>query len=120
MTGRQTGKTPAHPLETAMPTTSTFDATCAEDAGNRVGVPPSRWTHVMTREQLRARHALTASLGPDFAERERLWYEARTEGELRTAMVWAWNLAEDDTYQLARTYLALTFHKVERQQPLSS
>lgn len=82
--------------------------------------PPSRWTHVLTPEQLAARHALTASLDPAFAERERRWYEARTESELRCLMYWAMNTAEDGAYQLARTYLALTFHTVEPVQPLTS
>ena len=81
---------------------------------------PSPWTHVLTPEQLAARHALTASLDAAFAERERRWYEARTESELRCLMHWAVNTAEDGAYQLARTYLALTFHTVEPVQPFTS
>ena len=84
------------------------------------GGSPSSWTHVLTPEQLAARHALTASLDPAFAERERRWYGARAESELRCLMYWAMNTAEDGAYQLGRTYLALTFHTVEPVQPLTS
>lgn len=66
----------------------------------------SRWTDVLTLEQIDEQRKLTASLDPAFARGERQWYETRTDGDLRAAMHSAWLCNEDCRYQLARSYLA--------------
>jgi hypothetical protein len=67
----------------------------------------SAWTKVLTKEEIAAYHALTATLAPSFARGQREFYESRSDGELRSLMNGAWNCSEGDAYQLARSYLNL-------------
>lgn len=64
------------------------------------------WTHTLTAAELEARYALTASLDPAFARREREFYERCTVNDLRALRTQAWNATQPDAYQLAQTYLA--------------
>lgn len=66
----------------------------------------SPWTTLLTAADLDARYALTASLDPAFARREREFYESRSANQLRALRTQAWNCSEGDAYQLAQTYLA--------------
>jgi hypothetical protein len=68
----------------------------------------SRWTEILTPDDLAAFHALTASLDPAYAAAEKAQYEKWTANDLRAAMYRAWLCNEDCRYQLARSYLALT------------
>lgn len=67
----------------------------------------SRWTHILSPDEIKAYHALTASLDPAYAARERAQYEAMTAADLRAAMHRAWLCNEDCRFQLARSYLAM-------------
>ena len=67
----------------------------------------SPWNHILTREEITARHALTAKLDLAFANRERKFYETRTKAQLGTLASQAWNCNSPDGYQLARSYAAL-------------
>ncbi|MCV9960753.1 hypothetical protein OIU34_02475 [Pararhizobium sp. BT-229] len=67
----------------------------------------SRWTEILTPDEIAAYHTLTASLDPGFAAAEKAQYENRTAAELSTTMHRAWLCNQDCRYQLARSYLAL-------------
>jgi len=67
----------------------------------------SKWSHVLTRQEIDAYHALTASIDRSFAAGERAFYEARSMAQLDTLARQAWNCCEPDAYQLARSYAAL-------------
>lgn len=67
----------------------------------------SRWTHILTPDEIAAYHELTASIDPRFAAAERAQYERWTASELKSAMNRAWLCCEDCRYQLARSYLAM-------------
>ncbi len=67
----------------------------------------SQWSHTMSRAELEAHYALTASLDPSFAKGERAFYESRTVNQLRALAAQAWNSCEPTPYQMAQTYLAL-------------
>lgn len=66
----------------------------------------SPWNTILTDAELTARYALTASLDPSFARREREFYESRTAADLRALRTQAWNATQAESYQLAQTYLA--------------
>lgn len=66
-----------------------------------------QWHQILTREELEAHHALTASLDPRFARREREFYSTRTASQLRTLAAQAWNGNLRDGYVLARSYAAI-------------
>lgn len=74
----------------------------------------SRWTEILTADEIAAYHALTASIDPCFAAAEKAQYERYTASELRSAMHRAWLCAEDCRYQLARSYLALKLAEPKR------
>jgi hypothetical protein len=65
------------------------------------------WTNILTAEQIEASHAATAKLDPAFARRDRDFYRARTANELRSLAAQAWNCCNADSYQMARSYLAI-------------
>ena len=65
------------------------------------------WYHILSKRALEERHALTARLDPAFAAASRAFWEARTAIELSTIAAGAWYANDSDTYQLARSYLAL-------------
>lgn len=67
----------------------------------------SKWTEILTPDEIAAYHALTASLDPRFAADEKAQYENWSANDLRAAMHRAWLCNEDCRYQLARSYLAL-------------
>lgn len=67
----------------------------------------SQWTHILNREEIAARHALTARLDPAFAARERAFYETRTKAQLETLASQAWDCNSPTGYQMARSYAAL-------------
>lgn len=67
----------------------------------------SKWVDILTSAQLDAQYALTASIDPSFAERDRKWWESRTAQQLKQEMHYAWNCATGDSYQRARSYLSL-------------
>lgn len=64
------------------------------------------WTHIMTPAELAAHNAITASIDPSFARKERDWYESRTATQLRSSMNGAWNANDSYGYQMNRSYLA--------------
>lgn len=66
----------------------------------------SPWVHLLTAEELEARHALTARLDPGFAKREREFWETRTAAQLRVLEHQALRCADADQYQRARSYAA--------------
>lgn len=67
----------------------------------------SQWSYVMSRKEVDAYHALTASLDPSFARREREFYESASVSALQAVASQAWNCCEPTGYQLARSYAAL-------------
>jgi hypothetical protein len=67
----------------------------------------SQWTHILTRDELKARFELTASLDPRFARDERAFYEACDVNRLEVLAHGAWLANDRDAYQLARSYAAL-------------
>ena len=73
----------------------------------KVNKMASKFHHIMSRDELNARFAMTASLDPAFATRERRFYETRTEAELRAIAAQAWNCNDASNYRMAKSYLAL-------------
>lgn len=67
----------------------------------------SQWTHILTKSEIDAHHALTASIDPSFARKQREFYESRTPSDLQVLKHEAWLCCTPDTYQLAASYLAL-------------
>lgn len=67
----------------------------------------NQWHTLLTRAELEARHALTASLDPRFAAGERAFYESRSKAQLACLAAGAWDANEPTAYQLARSYAAL-------------
>lgn len=65
------------------------------------------WSHILSREEIEAQHALTASLDPHFAREQRQFYEGRTASQLAVLASQAWNSNDPDGYQMARSYAAL-------------
>lgn len=67
----------------------------------------SQWSQILTTAEINAYHALTASLDPAFAAKERAWYESRTVNQLKSSAAQAWDWNHPTAYQLAKSYLAL-------------
>lgn len=67
----------------------------------------SQWSKVLNAAEIEAQFAFTAKLDPSFARGQREWYNTRTINELRSAMTGAWNCNESESYQLARSFLAI-------------
>lgn len=65
------------------------------------------WVDILTAEQLNAGYASTAELDPRFAADDRKFWETRTVAQLFGLKAGAWNCNEGETYQKARSYLAL-------------
>jgi hypothetical protein len=65
------------------------------------------WTDILTADQLAAKYAFTATLDPRFAAEDRKFWESRTVAQLHGLKAGAWNCNEGETYQKARSYLAL-------------
>ena len=74
----------------------------------------SQWTDILSSAELDAQYALTASLDPAFARRQREFYEVRTIPQLQALAAQAWNCGDPDGYQLARSHAAL---RVTRELP---
>lgn len=65
------------------------------------------WTTVLTAAELDAYHSSTATLDPNFAAKQKQFYEAQSVGSLSALMHQSWLCNEADGYQLARSYKAL-------------
>lgn len=65
------------------------------------------WHQILTREEIAAYHALTASLDPRFARADAEFYASRTKLQLQTLAAQAWNGNIRHAYVLARSYAAL-------------
>lgn len=73
----------------------------------REQIMESQWTDILSAAELDAQYALTASLDPAFARRQREFYEGRTVPQLQALATQAWNCCDPDGYQLARSHAAL-------------
>ena len=82
------------------------------DLQQRVGaiLAQSSWTHVLSRAELDTLHELTERLDPRFARSSKAFWESRTADQLETEKFYAWNASDADSYQKARSYLALMNH----------
>lgn len=67
----------------------------------------SPWNKILSAAELATYWADVAKLDPSFSYRSRTWYESRTPDELRGTRVGAWNCCDSETFQLARSYIAL-------------
>lgn len=67
----------------------------------------SKWNEILDREQLDAQYALSASLDPGFAKRQRAFYDAQSADQLSALMHQSWLCNDPDGYQLARSHRAL-------------
>jgi hypothetical protein len=65
-----------------------------------------QWSHVLSSAELDTHYALTASLDPSFAQKQRQFYESRSKAELSALMHQAWLCNEPTSYQLARSHAA--------------
>jgi hypothetical protein len=68
----------------------------------------SQWADILSWEQLKANHDLTASLDPAFANRELCFWTSRTVKQLQVLKAQAWNVNDGEQWQKARSYLALS------------
>jgi hypothetical protein len=66
-----------------------------------------RWSKLLSAAEIEADFALTASLDPVFASASRTFWATRSAGELRVLRDGAWLANDPDTYQMARSLLAL-------------
>ncbi len=66
----------------------------------------SQWVKVMTAQEIDDFYALTASLDPTFAQRQRAFYEGRTLDQLNAHAAQAWNCCDPTGYMLARSHAA--------------
>lgn len=64
------------------------------------------WNKILTAAELEAHHALTASIDPAFARKERAFYASRTPAQLEGLAAGAWYANEPTGYMLAKSYLA--------------
>lgn len=64
----------------------------------------SKWTDVLSKDELGAHWELVKKLDPKFARASREYYETRTRQELAADMHKAWNCNDGDWYQLAHSY----------------
>ena len=67
----------------------------------------NKWTDTLNAEGIANWHAKTATLDPNYARKEREFYESRTESQLRGLVSGAWMSNSADQYMLARSYLEL-------------
>lgn len=67
----------------------------------------SPWIDLLTPADIAKRRALTASLDPRFAASEQAFWESRSVPELRTIAAGAWLANNPDSYQMARSLIAL-------------
>jgi hypothetical protein len=67
----------------------------------------SSWTYVLSRTELDTLYELTERLDPRFAKSSREWWESRSVSQLETEKAHAWHANDADSYQKARSYLAL-------------
>ena len=79
------------------------------DLQRRVGaiLAQSSWTYVLSQAELDTLDELTQRLDPSFAIRSRSWWESRSVSQLETEKAHAWHANDADSYQKARSYLAL-------------
>jgi hypothetical protein len=66
-----------------------------------------RWSTLLSAAGIEADFALAASLDPAFAGASRTFWATRSAGELRVLRDGAWLANDPDTYQMARSLLAL-------------
>jgi hypothetical protein len=69
----------------------------------------SHWNTILTPAEIDAYHARTAELDPGFAAHDRAWYRSRTENQLWDSMAQNWRCSCGESYQMARSYLAMNF-----------
>lgn len=67
----------------------------------------NKWTDLLTADQLYLFHADVAKLDPNFARKQRDFYESRTAPQLDALASQAWLCNEGESYQLAKSYRAL-------------
>lgn len=66
----------------------------------------SQWLKVLSPAEIDAYHALTATLDPAFAKREKEFYLSQTSDRLRVLAAQSWNANDSTGYQMARSYAA--------------
>jgi hypothetical protein len=64
----------------------------------------SKWTTILSKDELDAHWELVKKLDPKFAKSSRKYYETRELSELMADMHKAWLCNDGDWYQLARSY----------------
>lgn len=67
----------------------------------------SRWTEILTADQIDAQFAQTAALDPRFAREQRKFYETRTAIECGALAHQAWLCCDADAFQIASSFAAL-------------
>lgn len=67
----------------------------------------SRWTTVLSPDQIEDHFRRFAEVMPEMAARVRAEWEAMTLAELCAARHQAWNTNEDDRYQMANSFIAI-------------
>lgn len=67
----------------------------------------SRWTEILTAEQINEHFERFARLMPEMARAVRADWEGMTIGQLCAAKDQAWQTNEDDRYQMAASFLAI-------------
>lgn len=66
----------------------------------------TQWNTILTADELSANYALTATIDPVFAKKQREFYATRTDNELKALINQSWNCNDADGYQRARSHLA--------------
>ena len=79
------------------------------DLERRVGaiLAESAWIKVLTQAEIDTLDELTERLDFGFAYRSKEFWKGRTIDQLEMLKGQAWNASDADTYQKARSYLAL-------------
>jgi hypothetical protein len=72
----------------------------------------NRWSAILTPAEIDAYHTRIAELDPGFAAQDRAWYLSRTADQLRTSAHQMRRCNCGESYQMARSYLAMRFGKI--------
>jgi hypothetical protein len=67
----------------------------------------SKWTDILTEQQLEERYATTANLDPYFAYSQRVFWESRTIAQLNAIATQAWLSNDAELFQMARSYISI-------------
>lgn len=71
------------------------------------------WSKLLSKEEIEARFALTASLDPRFAAQERTFYETRTVRQLEYIAAQSWATNEGEYFQLTKSLIAFMLIRLE-------